>query len=126
MFAGTAAISALPARVCATVTPSLFDTATKTASTPDYQIHSDIECCSRLQRPRTGHKHYFPFLSIVALIIESLRWTVVIPVPVIMELDGLGSNTTQLGEAAQEAVSYITFHIRLHATSLKVQTSKGN
>ncbi|KAF8425075.1 hypothetical protein L210DRAFT_3765362 [Boletus edulis BED1] len=36
-------------------------------------------------------------LSIVALIIESLRWTVVIPVPVIMELDGLGSNTTQLG-----------------------------
>lgn len=65
-------------------------------------------------------------LSIVASIIESLRWTVVIPVPVIMELDGLCSNTSQLGETAQEAVAYITSHIRSHATSLKVQTSKGN
>ncbi|KIJ69496.1 hypothetical protein HYDPIDRAFT_79483 [Hydnomerulius pinastri MD-312] len=65
-------------------------------------------------------------LSIIASIIESLRWTVVIPVPVIMELDGLSSNPSQLGEAAQEAVSYITSHIRSHATSLKVQTSKGN
>ncbi|KAG6376076.1 putative nucleoside diphosphate kinase [Boletus reticuloceps] len=65
-------------------------------------------------------------LSIVASIIESLRWTVVIPVPVIMELDGLCSNTSQLGETAQEAIAYITSHIRSHATSLKVQTSKGN
>ncbi|KAF9232140.1 hypothetical protein BU15DRAFT_81571 [Melanogaster broomeanus] len=65
-------------------------------------------------------------LSIIASIVESLRWTVVIPVPVIMELDGLSSNTSQLGDAAQEAVSYITSHIRSHATSLKVQTSKGN
>ena len=65
-------------------------------------------------------------LSVVVSIIESLRWTVVIPVPVIMELDGLGSNISQLGEAAQEAVAYITSHIRSHAMSLKVQTSKGN
>jgi len=65
-------------------------------------------------------------LSVVASIIESLRWTVVIPVPVIMELDGLGSNISQLGEAAQEAVAYITSHVRSHAMSLKVQTSKGN
>ncbi|KAF8841181.1 hypothetical protein BDN67DRAFT_928908 [Paxillus ammoniavirescens] len=65
-------------------------------------------------------------LSMIASIVESLRWTAVIPVPVIMELDGLSSNTSQLGEAAQEAVSYITSHIRSHAASLKVQTSKGN
>ncbi|KIJ57743.1 hypothetical protein HYDPIDRAFT_34831, partial [Hydnomerulius pinastri MD-312] len=65
-------------------------------------------------------------LSIAASIIESLRWTVVIPVPVIMELDGLSSNPSQLNEAAQEALSYITSHIRLHVTSLKVQTLKGN
>ncbi|KAG6379382.1 hypothetical protein JVT61DRAFT_11847 [Boletus reticuloceps] len=50
-------------------------------------------------------------LSIVASIVESLRWTVVIPVPVIMELDGLCSNTSQLGEAAQEAIAYITSHV---------------
>lgn len=43
-----------------------------------------------------------------------------------MELDGLCANTSQLGETAQEAVGYITSHIRSHATSLKVQTSKGN
>ncbi|KAH7930887.1 hypothetical protein BV22DRAFT_1054224 [Leucogyrophana mollusca] len=65
-------------------------------------------------------------LSMISSIIESLRWTVVLPVPVIMELDGLSSNASQLGEAAQEAVSYITSHIRSHSTSLKVQTSKGN
>ncbi|KAF8120193.1 hypothetical protein EV363DRAFT_1408109 [Boletus edulis] len=49
-------------------------------------------------------------LSVVASIVESLRWTVIIPVPVIMELDGLCSNTSQLGEAAQEAIVYITSH----------------
>ncbi|KAG1891533.1 hypothetical protein F4604DRAFT_1706903 [Suillus subluteus] len=65
-------------------------------------------------------------LSAVASIIESLRWTVVLPVPVIMELDGLSSNPSKLGEAAQEAIAYITSHIRSHSASLKVQTSKGN
>lgn len=65
-------------------------------------------------------------LSAVASIIESLRWTVVLPVPVIMELDGLSSNQSKLGEVAQEAVAYITSHIRSHSASLKVQTSKGN
>ena len=65
-------------------------------------------------------------LSMVSSLIESLRWTVVIPLPVIMELDGLSSNTSQLGEAAQTAMSYISSHIRSHALSLKVQTSKGN
>ncbi|KAF8132829.1 hypothetical protein EV363DRAFT_1397750 [Boletus edulis] len=49
-------------------------------------------------------------LFIVALIIESLRWTAIIPVPT-------GPDTTQLGEAAQEAVAYITSHIRPHATA---------
>ena len=43
-----------------------------------------------------------------------------------MELDGLSSNTSQLGEAAQAATSYISSYICLHAISLKVQTSKGN
>lgn len=43
-----------------------------------------------------------------------------------MELDGLSSNPSQLGEAAQSAMAYMSSHIRSHATSLKVQTSKGN
>lgn len=65
-------------------------------------------------------------LSVIASIVESLRWTVVIPVPVVMELDGLSANTSQLGAAAREALSYVTSHVRSHGTSLKVQTSKGN
>ncbi|RDB24144.1 hypothetical protein Hypma_008825 [Hypsizygus marmoreus] len=66
-------------------------------------------------------------LSMFASVVESLRWTVIVPLPVIMELDGLSSNTSQqLSEAAQGAMAYISAHIRTHATSLKVQTSKGN
>ncbi|KAF8638491.1 hypothetical protein AX16_010474 [Volvariella volvacea WC 439] len=65
-------------------------------------------------------------LSNLASVIESMRWTVVIPLPVIMELDGLALNDSQLGIAAQNALSYITSHIRTHSASLKVQTSKGN
>jgi predicted ribonuclease YlaK len=63
----------------------------------------------------------------VTSLIESMQWTVVIPLPVIMELDGLSSNVNpQLAEAASSAVTYITTHIRSHSVSLKVQTSKGN
>jgi len=65
-------------------------------------------------------------LPMFASVVESLQWTVVIPLPVIMELDGLSSNPSQLGEAAQAAMTYLSSHIRSHATSLKVQTSKGN
>jgi predicted ribonuclease YlaK len=62
----------------------------------------------------------------LASVIESLRWTVVIPVPVVMELSGLSSNSSPLGEASQAAMTYISSHIRSHSTSLKIQTSKGN
>ncbi len=43
-----------------------------------------------------------------------------------MELDGLSSNTTQLGEAVGAAMTYVSSHIWSHSGSLKVQTSKGN
>ncbi|KAF7304708.1 PINc domain-containing protein [Mycena kentingensis (nom. inval.)] len=65
-------------------------------------------------------------LSMLASVIESGQWTVVVPLPVIMELDGLSANPSQLGEAAQASMAYLSAHIRTHATSLKVQTSKGN
>ncbi|KAH9951368.1 hypothetical protein B0H21DRAFT_718709 [Amylocystis lapponica] len=65
-------------------------------------------------------------LTIVSTLVESIRWTIVIPLPVIMELDGLATNKSPLGEAASAALDYITSHIRSHSTSLKVQTSRGN
>jgi protein SMG6 len=45
---------------------------------------------------------------------------------VVTELDGLASNDSQLGTAATNALNYLTGHLRSHATSLKVQTSRGN
>ncbi|KZP28860.1 hypothetical protein FIBSPDRAFT_728140 [Athelia psychrophila] len=65
-------------------------------------------------------------LSMLASVVESLRWAVIVPLPVIMELDGISANTSQLGETAKAAMSYLTSHVRSHSTSLKVQTSKGN
>ncbi|KAJ8581683.1 hypothetical protein M405DRAFT_846883 [Rhizopogon salebrosus TDB-379] len=37
-----------------------------------------------------------------------------------MELDGISSNASKLGEAAREAVAYITSHVRSHSTSFSV------
>lgn len=66
-------------------------------------------------------------LSIVITLIESLRWTVIVPLPVIMELDGLSSaESPQLAETAKAAMAYISSHIKSMSMSLKVQTSKGN
>ena len=65
-------------------------------------------------------------LPMVAPLVESLRWTVVVPLPTIMELDGLASNGNPLGEAAKAAVAFVVSHVRSHADSLKVQTSRGN
>jgi protein SMG6 len=65
-------------------------------------------------------------LSTVTSLIESLHWTVVIPLPAIMELDGLASNTNALGEAAKTAMEVVASHLRSHCDALKVQTSRGN
>ncbi|KAH8108120.1 hypothetical protein BXZ70DRAFT_997629 [Cristinia sonorae] len=65
-------------------------------------------------------------LSIFSSLVESLKWTIVIPLPVIMELDGLATNESPLGQAAAAATAYIVSHLRSHGKSLKVQTSKGN
>jgi hypothetical protein len=40
-------------------------------------------------------------LTMVSSLVKSRRWTVVTPLPTIMELDGLASNLTALGKAAK-------------------------
>ena len=65
-------------------------------------------------------------LSMVSSLVESLRWTVVVPLPVIMELDSLASNGNALGEAAKAAIEFVASHVRSHSDALKVQTSRGN
>ena len=66
-------------------------------------------------------------LTEFSALVESGRWTVVVPLPVIMELDSQANgNATPLGQAAEAALRYITASIRSHSASLKVQTSRGN
>ena len=59
-------------------------------------------------------------------LVESKRWTVVVPLPVIMELDSQSSNASQLGEAASAARQYIASHIHSHSMSFEALTSRGN
>jgi protein SMG6 len=65
-------------------------------------------------------------LLMVTSLVEGLHWTVVVPLPAIMELDGLASNATALGEATKAAIEFIATRIRSHFEALKVQTSRGN
>lgn len=58
--------------------------------------------------------------SMVTTLVESERWTVVIPLAVITELDGLAADHP----TAAAASKYIAEHMRL--SGLKVQTSRGN
>ncbi|KZV65821.1 hypothetical protein PENSPDRAFT_655393 [Peniophora sp. CONT] len=77
----------------------------------------------------------------VRALIESQNWIIVVPLPVIMELDGLASASStasdpfasqseqaqeELGKIAKSAVDMLSSLIRTHSSSLKVQTSRGN
>lgn len=65
-------------------------------------------------------------LELFSRVVESGQWTVIVPLPVITELDGLAKSAPPLGPAAAAAISYLESHIRSHSLSLKVQTSRGN
>jgi len=43
-----------------------------------------------------------------------------------MVLDVLALNTNLLSKVAKAAVAFVVSHVRSHADSLKVQTSRGN
>ena len=70
--------------------------------------------CAGLHHSRIGHK-YFPSLRMVTSLVERLRWTVVVPLPAIMELVGLALNAGPLGEVAKAAVAFVVSHVRSHA-----------
>lgn len=64
-------------------------------------------------------------LSVISTLVDSNRWTIVVPLAVITELDGISKNSSPLGNAATDALTYLTTAVPQH-TTLKVQTSKGN
>lgn len=53
-------------------------------------------------------------------------WTIIVPLAVVTELDGLKRNSTPLGVAANEVIDYLEQAIRGYSRFLKVQTSRGN
>lgn len=65
-------------------------------------------------------------LSIVRSILEAQKWTIVVPLAVVTELDGLKHNPPPLGQDAGEAVRFLETSIRTQSKHLKVQTSRGN
>lgn len=65
-------------------------------------------------------------LSHFAKVVEGGQWSVIVPLPVITELDGLSKNPPPLGTEAQTAVAYLEARIRTHALCLKIQTTRGN
>ncbi|KAI8140140.1 hypothetical protein BJV82DRAFT_624032 [Fennellomyces sp. T-0311] len=65
----------------------------------------------------------------VKRLIKSSKWTIVIPLVVITELDGLRSNTPPLGAIAGNALKYIEATLAAKqrtSTSLRIQTSHNN
>ncbi|CAG8583013.1 16157_t:CDS:2, partial [Cetraspora pellucida] len=64
-------------------------------------------------------------LNMVKKTIQSDNWMVVVPLVVIMKLDGLKLNPPPLGTAASEAITCLEQALPL-SKKLRVQTSKGN
>ncbi|KAI9499424.1 PIN domain-containing protein [Zychaea mexicana] len=65
----------------------------------------------------------------VKRLIKSSKWTIVIPLVVITELDGLRSNTPPLGSIAGNALKFIESTLATKqrtGTSLRIQTSHNN
>ena len=61
-------------------------------------------------------------LAEFSALVECGLWTVVVPLPVVMELDSQSTNQSELGQVAGAALQYISTHVCTHATSLEVQT----
>nr|XP_019046379.1 hypothetical protein I302_05123 [Kwoniella bestiolae CBS 10118]OCF25309.1 hypothetical protein I302_05123 [Kwoniella bestiolae CBS 10118] len=65
-------------------------------------------------------------LGLFSKVVESGQWSVVVPLPVVTELDGLSKEPGQLGSNSQRSIKYLENTIRTHSLTLKIQTSKGN
>jgi protein SMG6 len=65
-------------------------------------------------------------LTLLVRLIESGRWTIVIPLPVLTELDGLAREPAPLGIEAVKAISYLEANVRTRSMVLRIQTTKGS
>lgn len=65
-------------------------------------------------------------MTLLSELVAAECWTIVLPLAVITELDGLKRNSTPLGTAAAEAIDYLELAVRGYSRYLKIQTSRGN
>lgn len=59
-------------------------------------------------------------------LLTSKRWSLVVPLAVVTELDGLRTKEDNLGASAAQAIKFLEDAIKTYSTNLKVQTSRGN
>lgn len=59
-------------------------------------------------------------------LLDSSQWTIVVPLSVITELDGLARRESDVGRRAHEALDRLETNLRSKSVNLKVQTSRGN
>ncbi|WRT66431.1 uncharacterized protein IL334_003387 [Kwoniella shivajii] len=65
-------------------------------------------------------------LGLFSKVVESGQWSVIVPLPVVTELDGLSKEPAPLGSNAKSSIKYLESTIRTHSLTLKIQTTKGN
>ncbi|WWC70044.1 uncharacterized protein I206_103988 [Kwoniella pini CBS 10737] len=66
-------------------------------------------------------------LGLFSKIVESGIWSVIVPLPVVTELDGLSKEPGTLGEKSKQSIKYLETNIKSNNNmNLKIQTSKGN
>lgn len=59
-------------------------------------------------------------------LVESSQWTIVVPLSVVTELDGLARRAGDVGDRAKRALHYMEVNNKTKSVNLKVQTSRGN
>ena len=71
--------------------------------------------CTGIYCFRHRHQRTFSSLPIFASLVKNLCWTILVPLAVITELDGIATNNSSLGEVAMAAVEYVASHMRSHS-----------
>lgn len=65
-------------------------------------------------------------LSLFSSLVDNALYTLIVPLPVVTELDGISRQPPPLGTAAASAIGYLEQHVKSHSLALKIQTSKGS
>lgn len=65
-------------------------------------------------------------IEMFTALLTTKKWTLVVPLAVVTELDGLRTKEDSLGTSATQAINFLEDAVKSYSMNLKVQTSKGN